>query len=297
MASSWGSSASSDGRSALQLRAVPSSKPASRDPPLLRYVTVSERARGVPPDARQRSSRLLSFGELEALAGSLLPVFLTFLDSGVPREESRLFQLTPELRVVIQQRARDAVSHGARLPRHAASADVHPDGEPLAGLRDGQGGSHDGAQNGAGEVRVDVALVDLDLALPRTQQHARDGVLPLAGAVVLDGRCQAAYLLPGCAAAARSPMTGTSRGSGFCAAWGCSEPPYTFSFVISFLPSEFFGSIPATASSMTLSGRVSRSLPAEISLSPPGYPVWRRYILSCFFLPVSTTRDALTTTT
>src|SRR5229473_1401501 len=62
----------------------------------------------------------LSFAELEALAGSRHAVLLPFLGARVARQQAFVLQLLAQLDVVLDERARDAESHRARLSRHAA---------------------------------------------------------------------------------------------------------------------------------------------------------------------------------
>src|SRR5205823_13455745 len=77
----------------------------------------------------------LSLRELEPLAHSRTAVLLPLDHARVARQEPRLLQGRPEVRVQFGERPADAVPDGAGLSRQAAAADVHVDVD-LADLLD-----------------------------------------------------------------------------------------------------------------------------------------------------------------
>src|SRR5438876_867131 len=64
----------------------------------------------------------LAFTELEALARASHAVLLAFLRPRVAREQPFVFQPLAQLRVVLDERPRDAQAQRAGLARHAAAS-------------------------------------------------------------------------------------------------------------------------------------------------------------------------------
>src|SRR4029077_20726392 len=86
-----------------------------------------------------------------------------------------------------------------------------------------------------GEVILEGAVVDLDLALTGPQEYASYRRLAPARTQILNcRRCH--EILPSCYF--------TASAAGFCAACGWRSPAYTFNFRYICLPSLVFGSIP-----------------------------------------------------
>src|SRR5512146_1759130 len=143
-------------------------------------------ARERDPAASMWSRRLaaergsLPLAELEALAGARASVLLALDGARIARDEPRLLQDRPELRVQLAQRAGDAVADGARLAREAATprGDEHVE---LAHLVDQlERLDQDHLRRLAAEVRVERPAVDGDVAGPWSEAHARDGLLATA---------------------------------------------------------------------------------------------------------------------
>src|SRR5439155_26881415 len=116
---------------------------------------------------RRRSLRVsspwvLPLAELEPGARAALAVLLALDDAGVARDEARLLQRRTELGLHGEQRLRDRVAHGARLPGEAAAADAGEDVVPVAGLGHVEGLLEHHLQRGAAEVLVHLALVHED---------------------------------------------------------------------------------------------------------------------------------------
>src|SRR6266576_2223970 len=76
----------------------------------------------------------LSFRELEALARALLSVLLALFDSRITGNQSRMLQRWPQVGIVFEQRASDAVTYCAGLARRAAAGYVCQDVELVCGF-------------------------------------------------------------------------------------------------------------------------------------------------------------------
>src|SRR5690606_11582038 len=180
----------------------------------------------------------------------------------VAREQAGRPEPGPVGLVGLHQRARDGEAERPGLPGLPAA--VHVGLHVVAPERVGGGESlldvlH---ERGAGEAVPQPPPVAVPLACAGLDGHAGDARLPAPG------RLQA--VLDGGRAHAFSRVAPTAKAFGCCAWCGCSAPAYTLSFVRSFcFDSEFFGSIPNTAFSITRSGWVARSLRAGVWLSWP----------------------------
>src|SRR6478609_2260838 len=100
----------------------------------------------------------LTLGELEALAGAGLAGLLALFFAGVTGEVTGLLQGDAELGIELQQRAGDAMGHGARLAADAATGDIHKDVELVLRVRSDERG--DGAAH-----EVVVREIDFELAV------------------------------------------------------------------------------------------------------------------------------------
>src|ERR1700752_3178226 len=72
----------------------------------------------------RKSAMYLSFRKLEAFARALLPVFLSFLDSRIARNQAGVFESRAQVGIKLEQRACNAVTNGACLSGRAAAGDV-----------------------------------------------------------------------------------------------------------------------------------------------------------------------------
>src|SRR5882672_7320609 len=66
----------------------------------------------------------LSLRELEAFAGTLLPILLTLFDARIARHQAGLLQRRTQVSIVFEQCSGNAVANGARLSRRSASANI-----------------------------------------------------------------------------------------------------------------------------------------------------------------------------
>src|SRR5437016_1884749 len=71
-----------------------------------------------------QSAMSLSLRELEALARALLTVFLALFDAWVPGNQSGLLQSRPQISVVFDQSARDAVTNRTGLAGRTATGHI-----------------------------------------------------------------------------------------------------------------------------------------------------------------------------
>src|SRR5579875_2143229 len=123
----------------------------------------------------------LALGELRALPGLLEAGLLALLHARVAREEPAALELAAEVRVGLQQRARDPVTEGAGLRGDATA--VHPgdDVHPLL-VADGlERLADDPLQRGTREELIERLAVDRVAAGARLEDHPRHRGLALAG--------------------------------------------------------------------------------------------------------------------
>src|SRR5947207_11359155 len=151
----------------------------------------------------------LPLRELRRLARLVEARLLALDDACVARQEAGALQRLAKLRIRFHERARDAVAHGACLPARPAAVHAHADVVAAFETRDLERRERSLPVDGAREVVLDHAAVEPRRPVAGAKDHAGDGRLALAGAVVLRDR---AHLL--------------SSGSGFgvCASCGCSGP-------------------------------------------------------------------------
>src|ERR1044072_276711 len=97
----------------------------------------------------------LSLRELEALAGALLSILLTFLDARVARHQARLLQRRTKISIVLKQRAGDAMANCACLARRSATANVDQNIKFGRGLGQLQRLPDDHAQRFVGKILVE----------------------------------------------------------------------------------------------------------------------------------------------
>src|SRR5215212_703300 len=141
-----------------------------------------EKGRPKPPLVNQSDSRS-ALRELEAAAGFLLAVLLALDDARVAGQEALLLEGAAQLRLVIGERLREAVAHGAGLAREAAARDRDHDVVLVGPVHELQGLLEDHAQDRTREIDVHRALVHRDRAAAGLDPDAGDRVLALAGRV------------------------------------------------------------------------------------------------------------------
>src|SRR6266478_2832376 len=133
-----------------------------------------------PPGHAEKTSRL-PLGELEPLARSGPSVLLPLHRARIAREEARLLQWRPELRVELGERTADPVPDGASLPREPAAADDHGDVHLVELLDDLERLLEDHLAGLAPEVLVEGAVVDDEFARAGLHPHPRDRLLAPPG--------------------------------------------------------------------------------------------------------------------
>src|SRR5690242_7848828 len=149
------------------------------------FVLASLDPRSAPPfeggDARQH--RGLALRELEAAAGLGAAVLLALDGARVAGQEPGLLDDRAQARLVAGQRLGDAVLHCAGLAREPAADDRRNDVILTLALGNAERLVDDQAKRGPGKIDLLLAAVNDDLARPRLQPNARDGVLAAAGRV------------------------------------------------------------------------------------------------------------------
>src|SRR3972149_10587320 len=128
-------------------------------------------------------SRRLALGELEALSGLGLAVFLALDGAGVAGQEPALLEHGAELGLVAGERLGDAMTDGAGPAGKPAAAHGADDVE-LALALGGDERLHQGhLSDGPGKIGDVIFAVDGDLAGTPLHPDAGDRVLALAGGV------------------------------------------------------------------------------------------------------------------
>src|SRR5512143_2167096 len=134
---------------------------------------------------RRSEATTSALRELFALA-RLVQTHLLALDlARVARDEPRLRQRRLQRRVVVDERARDAVADRTGLAGLAAALDVDHDVEGRLVVRQLERLADHHAARVARKELVGGLLVDDDVAAALLQEDARDGALAAAGAVVV----------------------------------------------------------------------------------------------------------------
>src|SRR5262249_9199574 len=147
----------------------------------------------------------LALRELRRLA-RLVQAGLLALDLAcVPRQVALALEEDVKVRVDLDERTRDAVTHRTGLAGRPATVHAHPEVVLALELGDLERRHDRLAVQEPREVILERLAVDPRLAVAGTEDHARDGGLALAGAEVLRGRRH-------------------QNGFGSWAAWGWSGP-------------------------------------------------------------------------
>src|SRR5215213_2061957 len=133
------------------------------------------------PNSRRATEGKLALRELRPLAGLLEAGLLALLRACVTREEAAALELATQVRIGLEQGARDAMAQRAGLRRDAAAVELRDHvharlvSDRLKRLADVA------LERGAREKVVERLAVDDVLAGARLERHARDGRLALAG--------------------------------------------------------------------------------------------------------------------
>src|SRR5207249_9711585 len=108
-------------------------------------------------------------------------VLLPLHRARIAREEARLLQWRPELRIELGERAADPVTDGPSLPRESAAADDHGDVHLVELLDDFERLLEDHLAGLAPEVLVEGTAVDDELARAGLHPHPRHRLLAAPG--------------------------------------------------------------------------------------------------------------------
>src|SRR3954452_7650750 len=122
----------------------------------------------------------LALRELRALTGLLETRLLALLHAGVAREEAVALELATEVRVGLDECARDAVPQRRSLSRDAAAVDLRHHVHAAVVARGLEREPRVPLEGGAREVDVEALAVDRVSALAGLEDHAGDGTLALA---------------------------------------------------------------------------------------------------------------------
>src|SRR3954451_15849045 len=150
--------------------------------------------RAVPDSAhrsRQRFGRKknrseLTLGELEALAGALLPVLLSFFCACIACQQSERFQLSTQFRVEFNQGTSDTHTGCSCLTTDTTAIGEDQNIEPVRHLRREERLSHVGTSGLANKIILKRPMIYRNLALTRPQENACSCRLPTAGSQLLN---------------------------------------------------------------------------------------------------------------
>src|SRR5215213_6359131 len=143
----------------------------------------TKRAARGPPFPKSLIEGALALRELEAAAGLLPAVLLTLDDARIAGQEAFLLERAAKVRLVVGQRLGEAVTDRAGLAGETATVNVDGDVVLAFALSDLERLRQDHAEHGAGEVHLDRAAIDDDLAGAGLDPDAGNRVLTLAGRV------------------------------------------------------------------------------------------------------------------
>src|SRR5437773_711560 len=174
-----------------------------------RVVRVRSTARSAGLAGQALKAELLALTELRRLARFVQARLLALDDTSVARQEAGPLERDPQLRIGLDERARDAVTDRACLSARAAAVNADADVEgPLHSCRL-QLRQRRRAVRGARKVILDRAPVEPCVPVAGTQDHSCDGRLPLARPTVLRELTHLSSHFNGC---------------GACGPCGCSGP-------------------------------------------------------------------------
>ena len=128
----------------------------------------------------------LPLRELRAAAGAVEAGLLAFFHAGIPRKEMLLTEFVREIAVVAHQRPGDALHAGAGLPGAAAAMDANHHVHAVPHTRMIQRGNDCISVLWNGEVVLQGALVDRELATAGANSHAGNGGFAAAGSEGVD---------------------------------------------------------------------------------------------------------------
>src|SRR5690606_31981913 len=125
-----------------------------------------------------------ALAELLATTRLVQTDLLAFDFAGIAGDEASLRQCRLERRIIVDQRAGNAMAHGAGLSVHTAAVDVDVKVEGLQMAGQFQRLANDHATRFAREVLVHGLAVDDDLARAFFQEHTGHRSLAAAGSVI-----------------------------------------------------------------------------------------------------------------
>src|SRR6266849_341687 len=126
-------------------------------------------------------AKKLALRELEALARALLSVLLAFLHARIARQKSVLAQRRTQLWIELRDRPRQSHAHGAGLAANAATMRGHNHVHLVGDIRELQRLDRVILPRMIREILFHRPAVDLKLAVPWTQEHARHRFLAPSG--------------------------------------------------------------------------------------------------------------------
>jgi hypothetical protein len=114
----------------------------------------------------------LSLRELEALARALLTVLLALFDARIAGHQTGVLERGAKIVVVFEQRARNAMTHGARLSGRSSARYVNDDVEFARGIGKIQRLADDHPESLIREILLEGLAVDSDFPCAGSQINA-----------------------------------------------------------------------------------------------------------------------------
>src|SRR5580704_9945854 len=142
---------------------------------------------------KQRLYENLPLRELEALAGTLLPVLLALFAARIPADHALSLQLLPQFGIELHQRTGDAKLHRIGLAAHAAAQHIGDDVKRRCGVRRRQRSFRRRTLRRSHEILFKRASVYFEIAAARTQIHPGNRRLAASCSVVLNQLCHLAF--------------------------------------------------------------------------------------------------------
>src|SRR5258706_1031031 len=134
----------------------------------------------------RRSPKFLSLRELETLARALLSVLLAFFNTRIAGNQSGLLQSGPQVAVIFNQGACNAVANRPCLTGRAAAGHVDQHVELGRGFRQVKRLTNNHPVCFVGKVRLESFSVDQEIACARSQIDSSGRSLSPPGSVVLN---------------------------------------------------------------------------------------------------------------
>jgi hypothetical protein len=134
---------------------------------------------------RKRRKTQLALRELEPAPSTFLAVLLALVTAWIARKEPKLFQLSPKLRIKLDQGASDSQASSSRLAGEPTAVGENHDVEFVSRFGGQQRLAHHRLRRLRRKILVVVPAIYDNVTLSGTQKHAGNGGLSATRAQVL----------------------------------------------------------------------------------------------------------------